>query len=76
MNRGLFERDKMMFKLMVALFHGFVEMVETTLTLKIEVIAGKLTAADVSVFLKAGSALDLSSLGGQVLRSQNRGSPV
>jgi len=44
MNRGLFERDKMMFKLLV--------------TLKIQVIAGKLTAGDVSSFLKAGSALD------------------
>merc|ERR1711959_851182 len=45
MNRGLFERDKMMFKLMV--------------TLKIMVIGGKLTSGDVSVFLKAGSALDV-----------------
>jgi dynein heavy chain len=44
MNRGLFERDKMMFKLLV--------------TLKINVIGGKLTAGDVSCFLKAGSALD------------------
>merc|ERR1740138_1053390 len=44
MNRGLFERDKMMFKLIV--------------TMKIMVVAGQLTANDVSVFLKAGSALD------------------
>lgn len=44
MNRGLFERDKMMFKLMV--------------TLKISVVAGSLTNADVMVFLKAGSSLD------------------
>jgi dynein heavy chain len=43
-NRGLFERDKMMFKLLV--------------TLKIKVIAKTLTGADVSMFLKAGSALD------------------
>merc|ERR1719160_2082548 len=47
MNRGLFERDKMMFKLMV--------------TLKIMVIGGKLTGGDVSVFLKAGSALDVKA---------------
>merc|ERR1719387_50754 len=47
MNRGLFERDKLMFKLMV--------------TLKIMVIAAQLTGADVSVFLKAGSALDKNS---------------
>ena len=38
MNRGLFERDKMTFKLMV--------------TLKILVVAGTLSSADVSVFLK------------------------
>jgi len=44
MNRGLFERDKMMFKLMV--------------TLKIMVVAGSLTSNDVSIFLKAGSSLD------------------
>jgi dynein heavy chain len=44
MNRGLFERDKMMFKLIV--------------TMKIMVVAGQLTSNDVSVFLKAGSALD------------------
>ncbi len=44
MNRGLFERDKMTFKLMV--------------TLKILVIAGHLTSLDVSILLKAGSALD------------------
>merc|ERR1712048_1458676 len=44
MNRGLFERDKMMFKLLV--------------TLKIMTIANQLTGADVSIFLKGGSALD------------------
>ncbi|CAE8603085.1 unnamed protein product, partial [Polarella glacialis] len=44
MNRGLFERDKMMFKLMV--------------TLRIMTVGGSLTANDVTVFLKAGSALD------------------
>jgi len=44
MNRGLFERDKMMFKLMV--------------TLKIMVVAGSLTGNDVAVFLKGGSLLD------------------
>merc|ERR1719446_1587983 len=44
MNRGLFERDKMMFKLLV--------------TLKIKVVAKQLTSGDVSMFLKAGSALD------------------
>lgn len=43
-NRGLFERDKMMFKLMVAL--------------KNMVVAGELTNGDVSVFLKAGSSVD------------------
>jgi len=47
MNRGLFERDKMMFKLLV--------------TMKIKVIAKQLTGADVSVFLKAGSALDIKA---------------
>jgi dynein heavy chain len=47
MNRGLFERDKLMFKLMV--------------TLKIMVIASSLTGGDVSVFLKAGSSLDKNS---------------
>merc|ERR1719335_1485526 len=47
MNRGLFERDKMTFKLMV--------------TLKILVVAGQLSSADVSVFLKAGSALDVKA---------------
>eukprot|EP00928_Gymnodinium_smaydae_P021973 TRINITY_DN18608_c0_g3_i2.p1 TRINITY_DN18608_c0_g3~~TRINITY_DN18608_c0_g3_i2.p1 ORF type:complete len:2564 (-),score=332.72 TRINITY_DN18608_c0_g3_i2:161-7795(-) len=46
-NRGLFERDKLMFKLMV--------------TLKIKVVDGSLTPADVSVFLKAGGALDKNS---------------
>jgi dynein heavy chain len=44
MNRGLFERDKMMFKLMV--------------TMKILVVHGTLTGSDVSVFLKCGSSLD------------------
>jgi dynein heavy chain len=43
-NRGLFERDKLMFKLIV--------------TMKIMVVANQLTSADVSIFLKAGSALD------------------
>jgi len=47
MNRGLFERDKMMFKLMV--------------TLKIMQVANQLTSVDVSVLLKAGSALDAKS---------------
>jgi len=47
MNRGLFERDKMMFKLMV--------------TLKIMVVGNQLTGADVAVFLKAGSALDVKA---------------
>merc|ERR1712217_353587 len=46
-NRGLFERDKMMFKLLF--------------TMKIMVIANQLTGADVSVFLKAGSSLDVKS---------------
>jgi len=44
MNRGLFERDKMMFKLMV--------------TLKVQVVGGVLTTEDVLLFLKAGSSLD------------------
>jgi len=44
MNRGLFERDKMMFKLMVAL--------------KIMVVNGDLTGDDVLIFLKAGGSLD------------------
>jgi len=44
MNRGLFERDKMMFKLMI--------------TLKINVVSGVMTSNDVLVFLKAGSSLD------------------
>merc|ERR1719421_812823 len=47
MNRGLFERDKLMFKLMV--------------TLKIMVVASSITGNDVSVFLKAGSSLDKNS---------------
>jgi dynein heavy chain len=47
MNRGLFERDKMMFKLMF--------------TLKIMTVAGMITAGDVSCFLKCGSALDIKS---------------
>jgi len=46
-NRGLFERDKMMFKLMV--------------TMKIMVVAGQLTGADLAVFLKAGSSLDVKA---------------
>jgi len=44
MNRGLFERDKMMFKLMVAL--------------KMMVVNADLTSEDVLVFLKAGGSLD------------------
>merc|ERR1719478_1469129 len=44
MNRGLFERDKMMFKLLI--------------TLKIKVVANILTSGDVSMFLKAGASLD------------------
>eukprot|EP00971_Amphidinium_carterae_P111738 2212984-Amphidinium_carterae.1 len=47
MNRALFERDKMMFKLMV--------------TMKIMVVANQLTGADVALFLKAGGALDPKS---------------
>merc|ERR1712178_623390 len=47
MNRGLFERDKLMFKLMI--------------TLKILVVANQLSGADVSMFLKAGSALDIKA---------------
>jgi dynein heavy chain len=47
MNRGLFERDKMMFKLMV--------------TLKIMVVASELSPNDVAMFLKAGSALDVKA---------------
>jgi len=46
MNRGLFERDKMMFKIIV--------------TMKISVVANQITGSDVSVFLKAGSALDVN----------------
>merc|ERR1719265_334553 len=46
-NRGLFERDKMMFKLMF--------------TLKIMSVANMITSADTSIFLKAGSALDVKS---------------
>jgi dynein heavy chain len=44
MNRCLFERDKLMFKLIV--------------TLKIMVISNSIGGGDVSMFLKAGSALD------------------
>mmetsp|Transcript_3629 Transcript_3629/g.6367 ORF Transcript_3629/g.6367 Transcript_3629/m.6367 type:complete len:3156 (-) Transcript_3629:97-9564(-) len=47
MNRGLYERDKMMFKLMV--------------TLKIMVIANQINAGDVSMLLKAGSSLDVKA---------------
>jgi len=47
MNRGLFERDKMMFKIIV--------------TMKIMVVANQITSADTSVFLKAGSGLDAKS---------------
>merc|ERR1740121_3261296 len=47
MNRGLFERDKMMFKLVV--------------TMKIMVVAGQLTSQDPAIFLKAGSSLDVKA---------------
>merc|ERR1712048_934244 len=47
MNRGLFERDKMMFKLMV--------------TIKIMIIANQITGADSSMFLKGGSSLDVKA---------------
>eukprot|EP00931_Biecheleriopsis_adriatica_P036383 TRINITY_DN2095_c0_g1_i5.p1 TRINITY_DN2095_c0_g1~~TRINITY_DN2095_c0_g1_i5.p1 ORF type:complete len:4649 (-),score=1173.32 TRINITY_DN2095_c0_g1_i5:61-14007(-) len=47
MNRGLYERDKMMFKLMV--------------TLKIMQVANQITGADVSMLLKGGSALDVKA---------------
>jgi dynein heavy chain len=43
-NRGLFERDKVTFKLMMAM--------------KIMIKDGKLTNNDVNVFLKAGSGID------------------
>jgi dynein heavy chain len=43
-NRGLFERDKVTFKLMMAM--------------KIMIKEGKLTNNDVNVFLKAGSGID------------------
>jgi len=43
-NRGLFERDKTTFKLMCAM--------------KILILAGMLTTADVDVFLKAGAGVD------------------
>merc|ERR1712079_562137 len=46
-NRCLFERDKLMFKLIV--------------TMKIMVIANQITSNDVSVFLKAGSSLDVKA---------------
>ena len=47
MNRCLFERDKLMFKLIV--------------TMKIMTMAGQIGGGDVSVFLKAGSALDIKA---------------
>jgi dynein heavy chain len=43
-NRGIFEKDKIMFKLMMCL--------------KILIKDGKLTNADVNVFLKAGGGID------------------
>ena len=43
-NRGIFERDKVTFKLMMCL--------------KILIKEGKLTSADVNVFLKSGSGID------------------
>jgi dynein heavy chain len=43
-NRGLFENDKITFKLMMAT--------------KILIKDGRLTAADVSMFLKAGGGID------------------
>jgi dynein heavy chain len=43
-NRGLFERDKVTFKLMMSM--------------KILIKEGKLNPADISMFLKAGSGID------------------
>ena len=43
-NRGIFEKDKVMFKLMMCL--------------KILIKDGKLTNADINVFLKAGGGVD------------------
>lgn len=45
MNRGLYERDKMLFKLLV--------------TLKIMTVASQITSGDVAILLKAGSSLDI-----------------
>ena len=47
MNRGLYERDKMLFKLLV--------------TLKIMTVAQQITSGDVAILLKAGSSLDLKA---------------
>merc|ERR1719310_2053766 len=47
MNRGLYERDKMMFKLIV--------------TMKIMVVANQLSGADSAIFLKGGSSLDVKA---------------
>ena len=46
-NRGLFERDKMLFKLMVAM--------------RIQVVQGSLNQGDVGLLLRGGSALDIKS---------------
>ena len=43
-NRGLFERDKLIFKLMICL--------------KVLLQSGELTGADVAMLLKAGSGID------------------
>merc|ERR1719379_1047831 len=46
-NRGLFERDKMMFKLLF--------------TMKIMSVANMITSSDVSMFLKGGGSLDIKA---------------
>ena len=50
-NRGLYERDKLSFKLI--------------LTLKILLTAGRLDQDDVTLFLKGGAALDINSVRGK-----------
>ena len=47
LNRGLFERDKMLFKLMVAM--------------RVQAVSGQLTPADIGLLLRGGSALDIKS---------------
>lgn len=47
MNRGLFERDKTLFKLMLAM--------------RIQTVSGELSQADVGLLLRGGSALDIKS---------------